>query len=304
MSGTSDARPTAVMFRNLPRKSCARDLVAEVGAYCNVPCVDFVYLPSSSYASNLGYGFVNFISPSAMDAVSAAMHGQTWKFGATGRRIKILPANMHGLIPNLAHCVEKIGPTIEKSLAPLIFVHGRELEYEEAVHLLSTGALSQCLGQPRDAWQGGTWQATAQGQRRVLPRCPRTSNGGLAAARHARTFSRTPGHDSAPIEEGHFSFNNVARPASEYRSMVAFGCPCTPTTEEHMGQLPCHFNGDARCSVRRTEGSAPHVDHDDWRSATPGSQYQRLMDANIENIKEVLRRSTAWSVVTGTVLSF
>mmetsp|Transcript_70373 Transcript_70373/g.203997 ORF Transcript_70373/g.203997 Transcript_70373/m.203997 type:complete len:340 (-) Transcript_70373:144-1163(-) len=132
---------TTVMFRNLPRRYTAYDLLGEISLYIDQKLVDFVYLPWDSQAHNMGYAFVNFTQPGALNTVYRAMSGALWRLSESTRRIKILPASVHGLAANLAHCEPRISPSPNKPVYPIVFVNGEEIDFHEAIRLMRAGLL-------------------------------------------------------------------------------------------------------------------------------------------------------------------
>lgn len=139
----SQPAPTTVMFRNMPRAYGPRELVREVAVHADPRVVDFVYVPSNGSTHSMGYGFVNFVASEALELVQEKMRGKSWSLAATTRRVKMLPANVHGLAPNLAHVEPKITTASAELRDVLVFVSGREISFREAVHLLRAGALQQ-----------------------------------------------------------------------------------------------------------------------------------------------------------------
>lgn len=138
-----DGVATAVMFRNLPRKYNAYDLLREISCAIDAKQVDFVYLPWDTSSHNIGYAFVNFVDPWALAEVFKSMDGASWHYAASSRKVKILPASVHGLAANLEHCEARISPSSEKPVFPVVFLNGEEVGFQEA-RRWRAGPISAC----------------------------------------------------------------------------------------------------------------------------------------------------------------
>eukprot|EP00929_Paragymnodinium_shiwhaense_P046736 TRINITY_DN23783_c0_g1_i1.p1 TRINITY_DN23783_c0_g1~~TRINITY_DN23783_c0_g1_i1.p1 ORF type:complete len:362 (+),score=74.06 TRINITY_DN23783_c0_g1_i1:59-1144(+) len=106
-SGKQVARPTTIMLRNLPNRYSQRDLVAELEELGFGGSFDFLYSPlDKGTLSNVGYAFVNFVTPEWMEQAVQTLHGYRFKKycnRASSKLAAVAIAHMQGLEANLAH---------------------------------------------------------------------------------------------------------------------------------------------------------------------------------------------------------
>jgi len=125
---------TTVMFRNIPRKYTAMDVVAELEMIVTREAFNFVYVPwFKSSTTNMGYAFVNTVDVTTARAVYAMMRGGRWKMGPGSRMMKMVPASMQGLEENLKqfHFNNAQHPNLEH--CPLVFGKGVQVELNQAL---------------------------------------------------------------------------------------------------------------------------------------------------------------------------
>mmetsp|Transcript_162531 Transcript_162531/g.521016 ORF Transcript_162531/g.521016 Transcript_162531/m.521016 type:complete len:330 (-) Transcript_162531:213-1202(-) len=125
---------TTVMFRNIPRKYTAMDVVAELETNVTREAFNFVYVPwFKSSTTNMGYAFVNTVDVTTARAVYAMMQGGRWKMGPGSRMMKMVPASMQGLEENLKqfHVNNAQHPNLEH--CPLVFRKGIQVELNQAL---------------------------------------------------------------------------------------------------------------------------------------------------------------------------
>eukprot|EP00446_Apocalathium_sp_SHHI-4_P061695 CAMPEP_0177430560 /NCGR_PEP_ID=MMETSP0368-20130122/75725_1 /TAXON_ID=447022 ORGANISM="Scrippsiella hangoei-like, Strain SHHI-4" /NCGR_SAMPLE_ID=MMETSP0368 /ASSEMBLY_ACC=CAM_ASM_000363 /LENGTH=304 /DNA_ID=CAMNT_0018901169 /DNA_START=59 /DNA_END=974 /DNA_ORIENTATION=+ len=125
---------TTFMFRNIPRKYTAMDVVAELETNVTREAFNFVYVPwFKSSTTNMGYAFVNTVDVTTARAVYAMMQGGRWKMGPGSRMMKMVPASMQGLEENLKqfHVNNAQHPNLEH--CPLVFRKGVQVELNQAL---------------------------------------------------------------------------------------------------------------------------------------------------------------------------
>lgn len=127
---------TTMMIRNVPRKYTSVALTHELQATLPAVTFNFVYLPWDSKAStNLGYGFVNFVSTEAAFAAQAFLDGKTWCLVKSNKTIKMVPANRQGLVDNVRQYLCNTSHT-DKKFRPVVILDGQELDIHDAAEKL------------------------------------------------------------------------------------------------------------------------------------------------------------------------
>mmetsp|Transcript_4505 Transcript_4505/g.12462 ORF Transcript_4505/g.12462 Transcript_4505/m.12462 type:complete len:443 (-) Transcript_4505:59-1387(-) len=125
---------TTFMFRGIPRKYTAWDLIAVLERSGSREQFDFVYVPWYKTAnSNMGYAFVNFVDPATARAVHAVMQGRHWGPSHGARTMNLMPAQVQGLEDNLRQYSLKNGTDFELVHRPLVFREGRQIDLQETV---------------------------------------------------------------------------------------------------------------------------------------------------------------------------
>lgn len=137
---------TTLMYRNVPRKFNDGDLLWEISVAAGPGLVNFQLLPWEGSVRNMGYAFVNFVDNNAADRVREAMHGKRWSTPGVTKSIKIVTANVQGLIPNIALACQAFNEGCGTPVRPLVFLQGRVVDFAEAVRLLSLCGTSAAGG--------------------------------------------------------------------------------------------------------------------------------------------------------------
>jgi len=105
-------RITTFMVCDLPCRISGTALAKAIESLCFGGSYDFIHLPvpgsSSSNKSNLGYGFINFISADVAELFAHSFDGYRFPESASEKVIKLRPARIQGLAANKQH-FEKAG---------------------------------------------------------------------------------------------------------------------------------------------------------------------------------------------------
>jgi hypothetical protein len=120
--------PTTMMIRNIPCRYNQNDLMVDLADLGFTGTYDFLYMPiDMSTSTNVGYAFVNFVTPSwaakslhAFDNFCFARNQRT----ATKKYSKVSVAHLQGLEKNLQH-YEKTAVNMSKDLRrrPVVFAN-------------------------------------------------------------------------------------------------------------------------------------------------------------------------------------
>merc|ERR1711879_160353 len=125
-------KEATLMFRHLPRKYSARDLLPILAQHVTAAAFDFVYVPWDKNSNfNMGYAFVNFVDCPTARMIEATMNGSIWPNDSRKREVKILPARVQGLAANLRRYIDSVAK-LDLSNCPLVFRRGEEILLQAA----------------------------------------------------------------------------------------------------------------------------------------------------------------------------
>lgn len=132
----ADGEITTMMIRNVPRKYTSAVLTHELQETLPSVSFNFVYLPWDSKAStNLGYGFVNFVTSEAAFDAQAFLDGKTWGLVKSNKTIRMVPANRQGLVDNVRQYLCNTSHT-EKKFRPVVILDDKEMDIHDAAEIL------------------------------------------------------------------------------------------------------------------------------------------------------------------------
>jgi len=126
-----EARPTTMMIRNIPNRYSQRELIGEIEGLGFAGSFDFFYAPiDSGTMGNVGYAFVNFVSPEWAERCQQTLTGYAFRRHQQKMRRKIATvsvAHLQGLQANIRHYEnaavngrnrsKRCGPVIMTSIA-------------------------------------------------------------------------------------------------------------------------------------------------------------------------------------------
>jgi len=126
---------TTIMFRNIPRKHSANDVVAELDLYVTRDAFDFVYVPwFRNSSSNMGHAFVNFTRPAVELAFASKLQGTQWSSRwpskKTPKIIRMVPASVQGFTANLQRFQLHNTASDDLGHYPRIFQRGIEVDVQ------------------------------------------------------------------------------------------------------------------------------------------------------------------------------
>lgn len=130
---------TTLMFKNVPCRFDNATLLREVEGVVGQGLVEFVLLPWDGSSRNMGYSFVNFVNAAAAGRARASMDGSYWSTDELAKPVKIMDAELQGLVPNLAFSEHMIRTAHKAPVHPLVILGGREVDFWEAAQLLLPG---------------------------------------------------------------------------------------------------------------------------------------------------------------------
>jgi len=232
--GASERGPTTFMFRNVPRQYVGSTLLREIELVAGTRTVDMVFLPWDGELRNMGYAFVNFVNSGSASAARKKLDGARWRFSSASKPIKILVANVQGLVPNLTQLQRMIQQVPGNPVYPIVRMSGEVVRYHDA--LRRTGLAAMGLGAPGLELQ----------PQELKPAGHRPGGGSAEVAasltasqpdmRRPQPQPRTlvdPGDTAAPMRPG-VGFATIAR--LDQRSPVAWsGCRSWAPQEERTG---------------------------------------------------------------------
>jgi len=94
---------TTMMLKNIPCRKTQEDVMAHIDQQGFLNKYDFFYLPRDvKFRANLGYAFINFVTPEDAAAFTAEMNGYRFAGSGSTKACAVVPAHVQGLQNNLA----------------------------------------------------------------------------------------------------------------------------------------------------------------------------------------------------------
>ncbi|GMI67755.1 MEI2-like protein 5 [Hibiscus trionum] len=137
---------TTLMIKNIPNKYTSKMLLASIdenhrGIY------DFLYLPIDfKNKCNVGYAFINMISPSHIVSFYQAFNGKKWEKFNSEKVASLAYARIQGKAALVAHFQNSSLMNEDKRCRPILF-HSEGQETGDQEHFLSSN-LNVCIRQP------------------------------------------------------------------------------------------------------------------------------------------------------------
>jgi hypothetical protein len=94
---------TTMMLKNIPCRKSQEEVMAHIDKKGFAHRYDFFYLPRDvKFRANLGYAFINFITPEDAAAFQNEMNGYRFANSGSSKACAAVPAHVQGLMNNLA----------------------------------------------------------------------------------------------------------------------------------------------------------------------------------------------------------
>eukprot|EP00928_Gymnodinium_smaydae_P063092 TRINITY_DN46775_c0_g1_i1.p1 TRINITY_DN46775_c0_g1~~TRINITY_DN46775_c0_g1_i1.p1 ORF type:complete len:573 (-),score=107.29 TRINITY_DN46775_c0_g1_i1:140-1858(-) len=103
-AGAGDKLPiTTMMLKNIPCRKSQQEVMSHIDVSGFSGTYDFFYLPcDTKFRANLGYAFVNFMTPEDAERFSQAMDGYRFPGSGSNKACAVVPAHVQGLVNNLS----------------------------------------------------------------------------------------------------------------------------------------------------------------------------------------------------------
>lgn len=102
-SGQPAVPITTVMLKNIPCRKCQEEVMMHIDRKDFGGRYDFFYLPRDvKFRANLGYAFINFLTPEDASRFQAEMNGYRFAGSGSSKACVVVPAHVQGLVNNLA----------------------------------------------------------------------------------------------------------------------------------------------------------------------------------------------------------
>uniref|UniRef100_A0A7S1APM5 Mei2-like C-terminal RNA recognition motif domain-containing protein n=1 Tax=Noctiluca scintillans TaxID=2966 RepID=A0A7S1APM5_NOCSC len=127
-----------LMIQCVPHSYTPDALLWDISTRGPVDSLDMLYLPwDVKNRSNIGYAFINFYDADDAKKFSRAVSGHRWSLATANKKCcRIAPAHVQGISANLALFVNSSEEDrTQEPYAPIVFSHGRRLEFTEAVQM-------------------------------------------------------------------------------------------------------------------------------------------------------------------------
>ncbi|XP_022739842.1 protein MEI2-like 2 [Durio zibethinus] len=148
---------TTLMIKNIPNKYTSKMLLAAIdenhrGTY------DFLYLPIDfKNKCNVGYAFINMISPSHIISFHQAFNGKKWEKFNSEKVASLAYARIQGKAALVAHFQNSSLMNEDKRCRPILF-HSEGQETGDQEHFLSSN-LNICIRQPDGSYSGDSLES-------------------------------------------------------------------------------------------------------------------------------------------------
>lgn len=101
--GSSSVPITTMMLKNIPCRKSQEEVMQHMDQNGFSNRYDFFYLPKDvKFRANLGYAFINFLTPDDASAFAQTMGGYRFNGSGSTKECVIVPAHVQGLVNNLA----------------------------------------------------------------------------------------------------------------------------------------------------------------------------------------------------------
>ncbi|XP_027344222.1 protein MEI2-like 2 isoform X2 [Abrus precatorius] len=143
---------TTLMIKNIPNKYTSKMLLAAIdenhrGTY------DFLYLPIDfKNKCNVGYAFINMVSPSHIIPFYKALNGKKWEKFNSEKVASLAYARIQGKAALVMHFQNSSLMNEDKRCRPILF-HSEGQDTGDQEHLLSSN-LNICIRQPDGSYSG------------------------------------------------------------------------------------------------------------------------------------------------------
>jgi len=135
---------TTLMIRNVPRRYTGAAILQELETFVKPGGFNFIYLPWDAHRSaNCGFFFVNFISAEIAIKTGQKMNGACWRYVQSSKGITTQVAHLQGLEANLEHYAGTHAPSKYDLHAPMVFVNGSRITFQEAMKQIYLSKLAQ-----------------------------------------------------------------------------------------------------------------------------------------------------------------
>ncbi|XP_059663336.1 protein MEI2-like 2 isoform X2 [Cornus florida] len=148
---------TTLMIKNIPNKYTSKMLLAAIdenhrGTY------DFLYLPIDfKNKCNVGYAFINMVSPSHIISFYQALNGKKWEKFNSEKVASLAYARIQGKAALVAHFQNSSLMNEDKRCRPILFQsEGQENGNQE---LLPSSILNICIRQPDGSYSGDSLES-------------------------------------------------------------------------------------------------------------------------------------------------
>lgn len=94
---------TTMMLKNIPCRKSQEEVAMHIDQKGFSGRYDFFYLPRDvKFRANLGYAFINFLTPEDASSFEQEMNGYRFNGSGSTKACAIVPAHVQGLVNNLA----------------------------------------------------------------------------------------------------------------------------------------------------------------------------------------------------------
>jgi len=125
---------TTVMVRNIPKQYYQSDLLNELDQAGFDDKYDFLYLPMDTHnQTNVGYAFINFVTPAYMNEFITAFSGYRFKGNSNHKVATVALAHLQGFFENVQHFSNRaVTHSRNSQYRPIVIIGGQRMDLNSA----------------------------------------------------------------------------------------------------------------------------------------------------------------------------
>jgi len=145
---------TTIMLRNIPNRYTQASLLQEINKAGFEGTYDFFYLPMDTQnRTNVGYAFINFVSPEELERFTMLFAGYSFEDHASQKVARVSLAHIQGFIENVRHFSHRaVSQSRNSQYRPVVIYQGVRMDLSEAYEQLCVSDSQKSRVQAPKAW--------------------------------------------------------------------------------------------------------------------------------------------------------
>mmetsp|Transcript_97086 Transcript_97086/g.172818 ORF Transcript_97086/g.172818 Transcript_97086/m.172818 type:complete len:415 (+) Transcript_97086:51-1295(+) len=135
---TENRPKTTIMLRNIPNRYTQATLLQQINKVGFEGTYDFFYLPMDTQnRTNVGYAFINFVSPEELDRFTERFADYRFEDHASQKVARVSLAHIQGFVENIRHFSHRaVTQSRNSQYRPIVIHEGVRMDLSEAYDLL------------------------------------------------------------------------------------------------------------------------------------------------------------------------